>query len=156
MSINPMHKAHAATRCQAKSKRSGKPCRAPAVRGVCRMHGARGGAPVATDYESGGQEFESLRARQQTPINTCVLRSRVSQPSLEYENGRDTISRNRRAESRKIPEVVHLLFATEKRISRAQQTAELPITVFIGPNLQIGRLHSLECLLLEAKRILRS
>jgi len=28
--------------------------------------------------------------------------------------------------------------------------------VFIGPNLQIGRLHSLECLLLEAKRILRS
>ena len=34
-------------------------------------------------------------------------------------------------ESRKIPEVVHLLFATEKRISRAQQTAELPITVFI-------------------------
>src|SRR5215831_6446899 len=59
-------------------------------------------APVAQldrapDYESGGQEFESLRARQQIPINTCVLCSHISQPSLEYENGRDTISRNRRA-----------------------------------------------------------
>ena len=47
MSINPTQKAHAAPRCHAKSKRTGKPCRAPAVRGwkVCRMHGARGGAP---------------------------------------------------------------------------------------------------------------
>jgi len=47
MSINPMQRAHAAPRCTAKSKRTGKHCRAPAVRGwkVCRMHGARGGAP---------------------------------------------------------------------------------------------------------------
>ena len=36
-----------ARRCWATSKRSGKQCRAPAVSGkaVCRMHGARGGAP---------------------------------------------------------------------------------------------------------------
>jgi uncharacterized protein YjcR len=36
-----------ASRCPAKSKRSGLQCRAPAVRGssVCRMHGAGGGAP---------------------------------------------------------------------------------------------------------------
>ena len=42
---NPMHKAHAAPRCTARSKRSGQPCKAPAVRGwrVCRMHGAGGG-----------------------------------------------------------------------------------------------------------------
>ena len=42
-----MQSAHAAPRCGAKSKRTGKPCRAPAVRGyrVCRMHGAGGGAP---------------------------------------------------------------------------------------------------------------
>jgi len=48
MSINPMQRAHAAPRCTARSKRTGKPCCAPAVRGweVCRMHGARGGAPV--------------------------------------------------------------------------------------------------------------
>jgi hypothetical protein len=36
-----------APRCRATSKRSGMPCRAPAVRGhrVCRFHGAGGGAP---------------------------------------------------------------------------------------------------------------
>ena len=38
-----------APRCSATSKRTGKPCQAPAVRGwtVCRFHGARGGAPKA-------------------------------------------------------------------------------------------------------------
>jgi uncharacterized protein YjcR len=38
---------HLASRCRATSKRSGKRCRSPAVRGysVCRMHGAGGGAP---------------------------------------------------------------------------------------------------------------
>jgi uncharacterized protein YjcR len=38
---------HLASRCHAKSKRSGLQCRSPAMRGysVCRMHGARGGAP---------------------------------------------------------------------------------------------------------------
>lgn len=42
---NPMHRANSAPRCKAKSKRTGLPCQAPAVRGwtVCRMHGARGG-----------------------------------------------------------------------------------------------------------------
>ena len=36
-----------ALRCTATSKRTRKPCQAPAVRGwtVCRFHGARGGAP---------------------------------------------------------------------------------------------------------------
>lgn len=44
---NPMRSAHVAPRCTARSKRTGEPCRGPAVRGwsVCRMHGARGGAP---------------------------------------------------------------------------------------------------------------
>lgn len=38
---------NAALNCTAKSKRSGKPCGAPAVKGwlVCRFHGAFGGAP---------------------------------------------------------------------------------------------------------------
>jgi uncharacterized protein YjcR len=38
---------HQALRCSARSKRTGKPCRSPPVRGysVCRMHGAGGGAP---------------------------------------------------------------------------------------------------------------
>ena len=36
-----------APRCTATSKRTGQPCRAPAVRGwtVCRFHGAGGGGP---------------------------------------------------------------------------------------------------------------
>ncbi len=36
-----------APRCTATSKRTGRSCQAPAVRGwtVCRFHGARGGAP---------------------------------------------------------------------------------------------------------------
>jgi hypothetical protein len=47
MTDNPMHRCNAAPRCQAKSKRTGLPCRSPAVGGyrVCRMHGARGGVP---------------------------------------------------------------------------------------------------------------
>jgi hypothetical protein len=47
-SDNPMQlPIHQAKRCQARSKRTGNPCRSPAVRGwkVCRMHGAGGGAP---------------------------------------------------------------------------------------------------------------
>jgi hypothetical protein len=47
MTDNPMHRCNAAPRCRARSKRTGQPCKSPAVRGfrVCRMHGARGGAP---------------------------------------------------------------------------------------------------------------
>ena len=63
MSDNPMQRAHEAPRCQAKSKRSGKPCRAPAVRGfrVCRMHGASGGAPEGKrngNYRHGARSKE--------------------------------------------------------------------------------------------------
>jgi hypothetical protein len=63
MSNNPMHKAHAAPRCTAKSKRTGQPCRAPAVQGwrVCRMHGARGGAP---DGERNGNYRHGARSRE--------------------------------------------------------------------------------------------
>jgi hypothetical protein len=49
-SNNPMRptvRLNAAPRCHARSRRSGNRCRGPALRGskVCRMHGARGGAP---------------------------------------------------------------------------------------------------------------
>lgn len=64
---NPMQRAHQAPRCTATSKRSGKPCRAPAVRGfaVCRMHGARGGAPKGQlngNYVHGMRTEEVQRA----------------------------------------------------------------------------------------------
>lgn len=47
---NPMHPAQRiadAPRCTAKAKTTGCRCKGPAVNGwnVCRMHGARGGAP---------------------------------------------------------------------------------------------------------------
>lgn len=47
MTTNPMHARFLSPRCKARSKRSGEPCKAPAVNGwdVCRMHGAKGGAP---------------------------------------------------------------------------------------------------------------
>jgi hypothetical protein len=62
---NPMDKAHDAPRCTARSKRSGQRCRAPAVRGwrVCRMHGARGGAPEGErngNYRHGARTKEAI------------------------------------------------------------------------------------------------
>src|SRR5215208_475819 len=59
---------HQALRCKARSKRTGKPCRSPAVRGwaVCRMHGARGGAPKGEangNYKTGEHTAELREAR---------------------------------------------------------------------------------------------
>lgn len=67
--VNPMHKAHAALRCSATSKRSGDACRAPAVNGwkVCRMHGAGGGAPRGPahgQYRHGNFTCEAVERRQ--------------------------------------------------------------------------------------------
>jgi hypothetical protein len=67
MTINPMQSAHDAPRCKAKSKRTGKPCRAPAVRGcrVCRMHGAGGGAPEGKsngNFRHGGRTREVIES----------------------------------------------------------------------------------------------
>ena len=60
MIIDPMQSAHAAPGCGAKSKRTGKPCPAPAGRGcrVCRMHGAGGGGRLGREngnYRHGGR-----------------------------------------------------------------------------------------------------
>ena len=51
---NPMSKAHAAPRCTATSKRTGEPCKGPAVTGwrVCRFHGALGGHSSGEDHPS--------------------------------------------------------------------------------------------------------
>jgi hypothetical protein len=71
MSDNPMQRAHAAPRCGARSKRTGEQCRAPVVRGfrVCRMHGARGGAPSGTgngNFRHGGRTKEAIKAVRET------------------------------------------------------------------------------------------
>jgi hypothetical protein len=55
-------------RCKATSKRTGKPCQAPAVTGwkVCRFHGAGGGAPKGERngaYKSGLFTAEARQSR---------------------------------------------------------------------------------------------
>ena len=46
--MNAVYPYQKSPRCSATSKRTRKPCQAPAVNGwaVCRFHGARGGAPT--------------------------------------------------------------------------------------------------------------
>ena len=73
MSINPMQRAHDAPRCSARSKRTKEPCRAPTVRGyrVCRMHGARGGAPSGKrngNFRHGGRTKEAIKAGRETNV----------------------------------------------------------------------------------------
>lgn len=65
---NPMQSAHDAQRCTAKSKRTGQPCKAPAVRGwsVCRMHGAGGGAKAGAahpNWKHGGRSADAVAVR---------------------------------------------------------------------------------------------
>jgi hypothetical protein len=65
LAINPMN---AAKRCRARSKRSGEPCRAPAVTGwnVCRFHGAGGGAPKGNangNYRNGFYTQQAVQRR---------------------------------------------------------------------------------------------
>jgi hypothetical protein len=81
MTINPMQSAHGAPRCKAKSKRTGKRCRAPAVKGyrVCRMHGARGGAPAGKkngNYRHGTRTKEAIQA-----VRLINLLSRLARKS---------------------------------------------------------------------------
>lgn len=62
---NPMHLA---PRCTAQSKRSGLPCKSPAVRGwqVCRMHGANGGHKSGhghPQYQHGGRSHDMVTTR---------------------------------------------------------------------------------------------
>ncbi len=57
---------HRSPRCTAHSKRTGNPCKNPAVKGyrVCRMHGARGGAPSGKkngNYRYGNRTTQAKR-----------------------------------------------------------------------------------------------
>lgn len=63
--VCPMHQAPRSKAC---SKRTGKPCKSPAVWGwaVCRMHGVRGGSKSgieANAYKHGGRTKEAERVR---------------------------------------------------------------------------------------------
>lgn len=73
---NPMQRAHAAPRCTAMSKRSGHRCRAPAVRGwsVCRMHGARGGAPEGANHPNYKHGVKTKRMQNAMRSNRRLLK----------------------------------------------------------------------------------
>ena len=60
--MNRRYAFEGAPRCRATSKRTGAPCKAPAVRGwrVCRFHGAGGGAPCG---EAHGQYRTGLHTK---------------------------------------------------------------------------------------------
>ena len=78
----PMHKAK---RCQARSKRTGKPCRAPAVRGyaVCRMHGARGGAPKGNDNALKHGQYTGEAVGQRRELRAILRTARKTLADLE-------------------------------------------------------------------------
>jgi uncharacterized protein YjcR len=74
-----------ASRCHAKSKRSGLQCRAPAVQGssVCRMHGAGGGAPKGNKnaLKHGECSAESLAVKKQ--VHALARMARATMASIE-------------------------------------------------------------------------
>ena len=74
-----------ASRCRAKSKRSGLQCRAPAVRGysVCRMHGAGGGAPRGNRnaWKHGAHSAETLTLRRE--IQALARMARETMAAIE-------------------------------------------------------------------------
>jgi hypothetical protein len=70
-----------APRCSATSKRTRKPCQAPAVRGfaVCRFHGARSGAPKGRAngaFRHGLYTQEAIQERH--TVRDLLLESRKS------------------------------------------------------------------------------
>src|ERR1700678_3512430 len=82
---NPMQSKlnmHLALRCHAKSKRSGLPCRAPAVRGaeVCRMHGAGGGARKGNKnaVKHGAMVAESIALRREVQALARMARKTIA------------------------------------------------------------------------------
>lgn len=83
--INPMHLAK---RCRAHSKRTGLPCRSPAMRGwsVCRMHGARGGAKPGKlngNYRHGGRTRQSMATM--LAVRTLVRECQQAIQDIEVE-----------------------------------------------------------------------
>ncbi len=87
--MNRVYAFQNAPRCSATSKRTGKPCRAPAVRGwaVCRFHGARGGAPKGAQngsYKHGLYTNEAIEERR--ALSALLRDSRMSIDDLSGQN----------------------------------------------------------------------
>ena len=86
--MNRLYAFQKAPRCSATSKRTGKPCQAPAVRDwtVCRFHGAGGGGPKGKRngmYKHGlytGEAIEERRA-----LSALLRASRESLDALSSD-----------------------------------------------------------------------
>lgn len=78
---SPAARLFAAPRCHAKAKRTGQQCRAAAVRGfkVCRVHGARGGAPKGNRNAWKHGDFSAGAATRRKSLNVLIrlLRSQL-------------------------------------------------------------------------------
>ncbi len=87
--MNRVYAFQNARRCSATSKRTGKPCRAPAVRGwaVCRFHGARGGAPKGAQNGSYKHGLYTNEAIEERRALSALLR--ISRKSLDALSGQD-------------------------------------------------------------------
>jgi hypothetical protein len=77
LSVSPLRVAVGAVR----SKRTGQPCRSPAVRGwkVCRMHGACGGAPEGKrngNYRHGARTKDAINAARAISLLAKLARFR--------------------------------------------------------------------------------
>jgi hypothetical protein len=81
--MNPAQRLQDAPRCTAHSKRTGKPCKAPAVRGwaVCRFHGAGGGAPCDErhgNYRHGGRTKAAQKMRKLVNMLARIARDEIT------------------------------------------------------------------------------
>ena len=78
----PMHQA---SRCHARSRRSGLQCRAPAIRGssVCRMHGAGGGAPKGNKNALKHGQFSAELIALKREIQALARMTRATMGAIE-------------------------------------------------------------------------
>jgi hypothetical protein len=83
---------HLSPRCSARSKRTGEPCKAPAVTGwtVCRCHGAGGGPRGERNgnYRHGQFTCEAIAERQE--LADLIRLVRATSRSLSCEEGPGT------------------------------------------------------------------
>lgn len=82
--LNPVDRLNRARRCRAMSKRSGQPCKAPAMRGkaVCRCHGGKGGAPKGKAngaWRHGHYAGDALTVRQAIAALNRLARATVDE-----------------------------------------------------------------------------
>ena len=86
--MNRVYAFQKAPRCSATSKRTGKPCQAPAVRDwtVCRFHGAGGGGPKGKRngmYKHGLYTDEAIEERR--ALSALLRASRESPDALSSD-----------------------------------------------------------------------